>query len=826
MPPALRRIVPLLAVLLYALFAAWLTWPALGSLGTAVPGSDGDAFVHLWTYDWVRDALFSGQSPFFTTRLFYPQGVLLYTHNFAWLNIVLWLPVQAVAGEAAGYTIIFLLVLVLNGTAVFFLTRHLAGSDLAALIAGFIATGWPYIVSRTSQPNLIFIACVPLALLALHRLTLSRRWSDALWLALAVAGIGLSRFQLLIMSAPLLAAAALTWLWAVEAGQRGRALAQMAAAAGLAALLLAPVAGPVLWYQATREHAADILPDEEPWGEADLLGFFVPAPDAPGGDWVTAQLPSLLTRTPIGLVTLLLVLLGLFTPRGDKWLWLAMAAGILLLALGRVLTINGAISLPLPYGWLEERLSLVQLIRYPSRYTALLVVPTAVLAGYGVTWLEARLSGAMLAGTAVLLLLLIAAEDNVDAYPLLPLETPAWYASVAGEEEYGLVTVPLARGFDEYAMTYQLSSDRPLVEGHVSRPPREAFDFIAGTPFLAALRERVSTPPPEMGDVAAQLRPLAAANLRAVVIHKRFLTPQESSSWRLWFGIPPLYEDGEVLVYATEPAAGRDFTALETGLAGISFVAGQLLPQAIGPGDTAVAVVHWALDAGAAAQWEACTRLTSAEGTAVAQSCAPLILPVPPQGAGQLARTEQALNFAPRPPDGRYEAALTLRGGGQESTPLPLGSLTIGSGGRQFVAPAMERETAVAFGDSLALLGFDGPRLGSDALELTLFWQATQEMEISYKFFLHLIDARSGELLGQLDTVPRDWSYPTNVWHAGEVVSDRLTLPLRDLPPGEYALRLGAYHPDTAARLPLTAGGAEQDTSDDSLLLTTFNWPR
>ena len=823
MPAAARRYVPFLAVLLYAVFAAWLTSPALGNLGTAIPGSDGDAFVHLWTYDWARDALFGGQSPFFTTRLFYPEGVFLYTHNFAWLNIALWLPLQAAVGEAAAYTVTFWLVFVLNGTAVFFLVRHLAHSDLAALSAGFIATGWPYLISRSSQPNLIFIACLPLALLALHRLTLSRRWTDALWLGLAVAGLGLSRFQLLIMSLPILVAAALAWLWAMPGEARKQAFIQMAAAAILAALLLAPVAGPVLWYQATREHAADILPDEDLWGEADLLGFFLPGSAAPGGAAATQALPNVLTRTPIGYVTLLLVLLGLFTPRRDKWLWLGLALLIGVLALGRELTINGRALAPLPYAWLEQQLSLVALIRYPSRYSALLVVPTAVLAGYGVTWLEARLSRAALAVTAVVLLMLIAVEDQVGGYPLLPLQTPAWYAAIAAQpEEYGLVTVPLARGFDEYAMTYQLTADKPLVEGHVSRPPREAFSFIESTPFLSALRERVTTPPLEMTDVAVQLRPLAEANLPTIVIHKPFLTPAESSAWRLWFGIPPSYEDSEVLVYPTAVRAGESFTAQPTGLPGIAFVAGQMLPDTIRTGDPAVALVHWALDAGLSGDREACLNLAGEAGAAY-QHCLPLALPFPAAGEGQLARTEQPFRFDPSPADGRYEAALTLRSAdGLKSDPLPLGALVVSAGGRQFTAPEMDNETAVAFGDTMTLLGFDEPEIANDMLAITLYWQAVQEMDVSYKIFLHLIDPVSGELVAQLDTVPRDWAYPTNTWHEGEVVSDRLSLPLRSLSPGDYALRIGAYHPDSGARLPLT-GSADQDMAGDSLLLTVIS---
>ena len=39
-----------------------LTWPVAGQLGTHIPGSDGDAWVHLWTFNWVKEALLSGSS--------------------------------------------------------------------------------------------------------------------------------------------------------------------------------------------------------------------------------------------------------------------------------------------------------------------------------------------------------------------------------------------------------------------------------------------------------------------------------------------------------------------------------------------------------------------------------------------------------------------------------------------------------------------------------------------------------------------------------------------------------------------------------------------
>ena len=61
---------------------------------------------------------------FFTDQIFYPGGTLLYWHNFAWFNILIWLPLQALLNEATAYSLIFL------GIIASFLTdlRRIAGS--------------------------------------------------------------------------------------------------------------------------------------------------------------------------------------------------------------------------------------------------------------------------------------------------------------------------------------------------------------------------------------------------------------------------------------------------------------------------------------------------------------------------------------------------------------------------------------------------------------------------------------------------------------------------------------------------------------------------
>ncbi|MCA9994459.1 MAG: hypothetical protein KDE56_01855 [Anaerolineales bacterium] len=209
---------------LYAVLAVGMTWPVAARLGSHIPGSEGDAWVHLWTFRWVRDALLAGESPFSTHRLFFPAGVSLLFHNIAWVHIAAWLPLQAIFGEAAAYSLVFLLIFVVNGWGTFLLARTVTQSPTAAFIAGLIAAFWPYTLSHHNHPNLIFFGFVPLGMVWLGKMrgdngrrttddgelwsVVGGRWS-VYWREAVVAGVlvglvGLSRWQVLIMATPLL----------------------------------------------------------------------------------------------------------------------------------------------------------------------------------------------------------------------------------------------------------------------------------------------------------------------------------------------------------------------------------------------------------------------------------------------------------------------------------------------------------------------------------------------------------------------------------------------------------------------------------------------
>ena len=107
--------------------------------------------------------------------------------------------------------------------------------------------------------------------------------------------------------------------------------------------------------------------------------------------------------------------------------------------------------------------------------------------------------------------------------------------------------------------------------------------------------------------------------------------------------------------------------------------------------------------------------------------------------------------------------------------------------------PGIESATAV-FDNIIQLHGYQLDEQTSDSLSLTLFWQALSDGQSDYTRFVHLIDT-SGALHSQNDGTPRHNSYPTSQWTADEIISDSLSLPLTDVPPGTYQLIVGFYEP-------------------------------
>jgi hypothetical protein len=130
----------------------------------------------------------------------------------------------------------------------------------------------------------------------------------------------------------------------------------------------------------------------------------------------------------------------------------------------------------------------------------------------------------------------------------------------------------------------------------------------------------------------------------------------------------------------------------------------------------------------------------------------------------------------------------------------------------EFSLPEEMVGVTAVFGDEVQLQGYRFSQT-DDALDLTLVWQALANGQTDYTRFVHLIPAETGGApVVQNDSPPRYGSYPTSQWTAGEVVQDRLSLPLAGVPPGNYNLAVGFYSqpaPGQFAQLPVRAGAGD-----------------
>jgi hypothetical protein len=97
------------------------------------------------------------------------------------------------------------------------------------------------------------------------------------------------------------------------------------------------------------------------------------------------------------------------------------------------------------------------------------------------------------------------------------------------------------------------------------------------------------------------------------------------------------------------------------------------------------------------------------------------------------------------------------------------------------------------FGGQLRFLGYDleGNCQDDAPCGLVTYWQVLDEADGPRRIFLHRIDD-GGHIIGQDDRL----GVPAKFWQPGDIIIQLLTIP-----PGEGALSLGVYNPETEQRL-------------------------
>lgn len=316
---------------------------------------------------------------------------------------------------------------------------------------------------------------------------------------------------------------------------------------------------------------------------ADLLNFVLPSPLHPWwGAW-GERMQADFTAPPVeaavflGFLPLALAALGLLWDRRRAGLWALAAMVFCLLALGPVLHVNGrwrfgdsGWSVPLPYAALQ-RLPGLNVARVPLRFSVMLTLCLAVLAGLGLVQLARRFprlgGGRACLALAPVLLAGLLVEHLALPYQMERVQAPAFYRQLAGSPEAGTILewpFSLRRARSNY---YQTVHGRPIVGGYVARRmhyPLRVLPPLGGLPERGSEIVSSEVEPANLGAWA-----LDYSGVRWIVVYPDDprLDRQGLPQFLGRYAEPtPVYQDGETVVYRPRPpGAPTSFLALGRG---------------------------------------------------------------------------------------------------------------------------------------------------------------------------------------------------------------------------------------------------------------------
>ena len=178
------RSIPVVATCGYALLALLFSWPLPLHMGTHLTGPpDGDTGVYVWN-QWVfRHELVDQHSlPLFTREIFsLSRPANLSLHNYTIFQDLIALPLLPLFDVVTTFNVVYLLMVVLTGYAMFRLAWHVTGRPFESWLAGALFSWSPWLVTRgIGHFSLVAAAPLPIFALLLLRLEERGRFRDAL----------------------------------------------------------------------------------------------------------------------------------------------------------------------------------------------------------------------------------------------------------------------------------------------------------------------------------------------------------------------------------------------------------------------------------------------------------------------------------------------------------------------------------------------------------------------------------------------------------------------------------------------------------------------
>ena len=543
---------------LYSLATLLMTWPIAIRAWQSFPHNGGDTPIFLWNNWWFGKSLSEGVTLYHTPYLFYPTGATLVFHSNSQLNSLLANLLTPVTGSLAAYNIVLLLGFVIGGWGMFLLARDVTGSERAAFVAGLVYAFAPYHVSQAlAHPNLASVQWYPFMALCLR--WAMRRGSIragalggvffalSLWSGLHLGYLGASWAGLFVLHTVVVDPLART----------RRSIASLAVCATTALLLSAPALLPVAREMSSMEggmRSVQVKGSEN--RQTDPVAWVTPPRFHPLlgrlGNSISKRFDRNFRWIPyLGFVPLALALYAAWQSRPAAVFWWASGLLWMVLAMGSSLRFNGTNypNVTLPFALVSDHFPF-NTLRSSDRYNLLVPLSLAMLVAFALSRISVRRAYS-LAATLILF------EYLSIPLPMKKAFTPSpFIARMASDtESYAVVNLPMGQNYSKRWEYQQTFHGKPIVEGHISRVPPHAYDFIESIELLRAFRDDANPPP---SNPLADLCRLEQNRVRYIMISTSGRYAAERlERWTSWLPGEPISREDGMIVYSTDGACAR-----------------------------------------------------------------------------------------------------------------------------------------------------------------------------------------------------------------------------------------------------------------------------
>ena len=162
------EIKPAAACILYMILVIVITFPIIAELNTSVLGSPyTDTWNAVWGIHFVKKCLLSGQSPFFTDDLFYPEGGHFYPMNL--VNGIMVLPLSLFLSLPASYNLMLMILMVIAAFGMYRLALFIVNDKNAAFFSGMCYAVSPIVIGaiHNGTDELLGLSWMPFFILYL-----------------------------------------------------------------------------------------------------------------------------------------------------------------------------------------------------------------------------------------------------------------------------------------------------------------------------------------------------------------------------------------------------------------------------------------------------------------------------------------------------------------------------------------------------------------------------------------------------------------------------------------------------------------------------------